>query len=158
MSDIRRMDEYYVKKFVEQGLTGFIGFTFSNLYLTAEGTTGPISNLYGEYALEYNFYQQGPYDAVLDETWAYMPPGIVDPNFNAKAALWMPLTDDENVLAAGPILLEATFEISWEDSSFSWADLGILGPSGSPININHWTWESIGRGEFIEMRWVAEVS
>jgi hypothetical protein len=178
LTDIRRIDRFYIEKFTEQGLTGFSDQITDNPYLTAafeQEQNNYINNyaddyfigdplLQGSYDLySYANYLQNPYVnnfdytlPVVDEIWNFMPPGIANPNFNNIAARLFPLPDDENILSGGPALLESLFSITWEESDFSWKDLGIMGPNGSPININHWSWESIGRGEFIDMRWTVE--
>ena len=156
ITDLRRIDQFYIDRFTEQGLVGFIGSTALDPFITAlTGSTGPISELYGTYLESYALFLEEPYTSLVDQTWAYMPPGISNPDFNYIASRLTPLPDDENIVAGGPVLLEAHFDITWEESDFTWLQLGILGPSGSPLNINHWTWQSIGRGEFIEMRWIA---
>ena len=163
LTDIRRFDQFYIKKFTEQGLTGFSNIVTSNPYITANNFTNPLSDEYDNDLYSYANYLQNPYVntfdyslPVVDEIWNFMPPGIANPNFNNISARLFPLPDDEGILAGGPALLESLFSITWEESDFSWKDLGIMGPNGSPININHWSWESIGRGEFIDMRWTVE--
>lgn len=162
ISDIRRLDQFYIQKFVEQGLTGFLGAGVDDPSLTAEGFTGPISELFGTSIIDYSYFVAGPCGAdgnlfpVRDNIWEFMPPGISNPNFNDIAKRLEPLPESDNVLAGAPLLLEAKFDISWEEGEFSWAQLGILGPTGSPLNINIWTWESIGQGEYIDMRWTVE--
>lgn len=163
LTDIRRLDKFYIEKFIEQGLTGFTDTITQNPYITADNFSNPLSVEYDNDLYSYANYLQNPYVTtfdytlpVIDESWNFMPPGIANPNFNNIAARLFPLPDDENILAGGPALLESLFSITWEESDFSWKDLGILGPSGSPININHWSWESLGRGEFIDMRWTVE--
>lgn len=163
LTDIRRLDKFYIEKFTEQGLTGFTDTIAPNPYITADNFPNPLTEEYNNDLYSYANYLQNPYVTtfdytlpVVDEIWNFMPPGVANPNFNNIAARLFPLPDDENILAGGPALLESLFSITWEESDFSWKDLGILGPSGSPININHWSWESIGRGEFIDMRWTVE--
>ena len=163
LTDIRRLDRFYIEKFIDQGLTGFTDTIASNPYITADNFTNPLSEEYNNDLYSYANYLQNPYVStfdytlpVVDEIWNFMPPGIANPNFNNISARLFPLPDDENILSGGPALLESLFSITWEESDFSWKDLGIMGPNGSPININHWSWESIGRGEFIDMRWTVE--
>lgn len=163
LTDIRRLDMFYVNKFIEQGLTGFSTGITPLPYIHDGGQDPIISELYPYNLYGYAYYLQNPYvtladynQPIVDEIWSTMPPGISNPNFNDIAARILPLADDENILSGGPALLEAFFNLSWEESDFTWRDLGIAGPSGSPININHWSWESIGRGEFIEMKWTVE--
>lgn len=157
VSDIRRIDDYYIRKFSEQGLTGFVGYTASDPAITAStGSSGPISDLYGTYLESYDYYREAGYGTIVDETQLYFPPGISNPDFNFSAAVLTPLPDEEKILAAGPALLETFFDISWQDSVFTWQQLSIMGPSGSPLNINYWSWESLGRGEAIEMKWIVQ--
>lgn len=162
LSDIRRIDQYYIDKFIDQGLTGFANNITPNPYITA-GDTSSISQIYPYNLYSYANYLENPYInspdlklPVIDDSWFSLPPGITNPYFNDISARMEPLPDEEGVLTGGPILLEAFFNISWEESDFTWLSVGIAGPDGSPININHWSWESIGRGEYIDMRWVIE--
>ena len=162
VTDLRRMDAYYVEKFAEQGLTGFLGPSASDPGLTALGYTGPLTSIDTTNVIAYEFFKDVIYDEdgnllpPVDESWQYMPPGVRNPDFNEIAARMLPLPDDQGIISGGPVLLEATFDISWDESYFTWAQLGILGPTGAPLNINIWTWDSIGRGEYIEMRWTVE--
>lgn len=162
ISDIRRMDQFYVQKFIEQGLTGFLGASATLPGVDAIGYTGPISSLYGTFLDSYNNYLENIYDEKgnllppIDPTWAYMPPGIDNPNFNEIAARLNPLPDEKGIVVGAPALLEALFNITWEESYFNWSQLGILGPTGAPLNINLWSWDSVGRGEYIDMRWTVQ--
>ena len=162
IADIRRMDQFYVQKFIEQGLTGFLGASATNPAIDAIGYTGPISSLYGTFLDSYDSYLENVYDSngnllpIIDPSWAYMPPAIDNPKFNELAARLNPLPDEENIIAGAPALLEALFNVTWEESYFNWSQLGILGPTGAPLNINLWTWESVGRGEYIDMRWTVQ--
>jgi hypothetical protein len=163
LTDIRRIDMFYIDKFVEQGLTGFSVYITEHPFIHDGGQDPVISTEYPYNLYSYAYYLQNPYVSdvdyslpVVDEIWNSMPPGISNLNFNDIASRILPLPDDENALAGGPALLEAFFNLSWEESDFTWKDLGIAGPNGSPININHWSWESLGRGEFIEMKWTVE--
>lgn len=164
ITDLRRIDQFYVEKFVEQGLTGFLGATAANPLITPLSYTGPMSELYDTYLESYSTYVDNIFDvngnliAPIDDAWNYMPPSIYNINFNELAARMHPLPDDDNIVSGGPTLLEARFDLTWEESQFNWSQLGILGPSGAPININLWTWDSIGRGEYIDMRWTIEKS
>lgn len=161
ITDLRRLDGFYINKFTEQGLSGFVGVTASDPYLDALGYTGAVSTLFGTYVGSYGdylaqiYYTDGTLRPPVDPAWLLMPPGISASDYNEIAARLFPLPDDQNIVAGGPVLLEAHLDISWEDSSFSWMDLSILGPTGSPMNINFWTWDTVGRGQYIDMRWVA---
>ena len=162
LTDLRRIDSYYIEKFVEQGLTGFLGPSASDPGLTSLGYTGPLSSLDTTNIISYEYFKDVIYDVdgnllpVADEKWQYMPPSIANPDFNELASRMRPLPDEHDVVMGAPVLLEATFDISWEESYFTWAQMGILGPTGAPLNINIWTWDSIGQGEYIEMRWTVE--
>jgi hypothetical protein len=161
ISDIRRMDNFYINKFIEQGLTGFVGATALDPSITA-GYTGPVSSLFSTYLDTYDNYIDDIYDEkgnllpAVDPSWQYMPPGILNPDYNLIAARMQPLPDDKGIVAGAPLLLESLFNLSWEESYFNWSQLSILGPSGSPLNINIWTWDSVGRGEYIDMRWTVQ--
>ena len=161
LSDIRRIDQYYIDKFIEQGLTGFANNITPSPYTA--NTSPVINQLYPYNLYSYANYSENPYTSspdltlpIIDDSWLSMPPGISNPFFNDISARMEPLPDDEGILTGGIILLEALFNLTWEESDFTWLSLGIIGPSGSPINVNHWSWESIGRGEYIDMRWVIE--
>lgn len=162
VSDLRRMDAFYIEKFVEQGLTGFLGASAFDPSVTAAGYTGPVSSLYSTFLDSYDNYLDNIYDSKgnllppVDSSWQYMPPSVYDLNFNQVAARLQPLPDDKNIIAGAPILLESIFDLSWQEAYFNWSQLAILGPSGSPLNINIWTWDSIGKGEYIDMRWTIE--
>ena len=162
IADMRRMDDFYIQKLSAQGLSGFYGPSASDPYLSAAGFTGAISQIFDTNVESYQYFLQQIYEPdgklrpVVDNTWEWMPPGISNPDFNVLASRLFPLPDDEGVLAGSPVLMEALFEITWEDSYFTYAQLGILGPTGAPKNINLWTWDTLGRGEYIEMRWTIE--
>jgi len=164
IADIRRMDQFYIEKFIAQGLTGFLGASATLPGVNAIGYTGSISSLYGTFLDSYNNYLKEIYDEdgnllpVVDSIWSYMPPGIDEPNFNEIAARMNPLPDEKGIVAAAPVLLESFFNITWEESYFNWSHLGILGPTAAPLNINLWTWDSIGRGDYIDMRWTVQKS
>lgn len=164
ISDIRRIDQFYVNKFIEQGLTGFLGKDSDNPLLSASGASGftVLSSIYPYSIVSYSSFLESPYDingnlvSPVDNTWDYMPPGISNIDFNNIARRLHPLPDDEGIIAGAPVLLEAKFDITWEEGSFNWEQMSILGPTGSPRNINIWTWESIGRGQNIDCRWTIE--
>lgn len=164
VSDIRRLDNFYIEKFIEQGLQGFAGATATNPAVTAIGYTGPVSSLYSTYLDTYDNYQDIIYDQngnllpPVDSSWQYMPPGIYNPDYNLIMSRNLPLADEKDITAGAPILLESFFDITWEESYFNWAQLSIAGPTGSPINVNIWTWESVGKGEYIDMRWTVQKS
>lgn len=162
VTDLRRMDDFYVNRLSQQGLVGFYGPSASDPYLTAAGFTGSISQIFTTNVESYQYFLQQIYDEngdlrpVVDNVWEYMPPGISNPDYNLLASRLFPLPDDDNVVAGSPVLLEALFAITWEESYFTYSQLGILGPTGAPKNINLWTWDTLGRGEYIEMRWTIE--
>lgn len=163
ISDIRRIDQFYVNKFTEQGLTGFLGEYSDNPLLSASTSGSTILNSIYPYSIvSYSSFLESPYDidgnlvSPVDNMWDYMPPGISNVNFNNIARRLHPLPDDEGIVVGAPILLEAKFDITWEECSFNWEHISILGPTGSPKNINIWTWESIGRGQNIDCRWTVE--
>lgn len=162
ITDLRKIDSFYKQKFIEQGLAGFLGTTAQQPYATAENYSFPISTLYGTYLDSYRNYIEQVYDEngnfmpIIDSSWEYMPPDIDEPLFNEIAARTNRLPDDKNIVVGAPVLLESFFNVNWEDSIFNWSQLSILGPTGSPLNINLWSWESVGRGEYIDMRWTIE--
>lgn len=162
VSDLRRMDDFYIEKFIEQGLTGFLGPSASDPSVTALGYTGPISSLYPTFLDSYDDFLDNIYDSngnllpPVDPNWQFMPPGIYNPNFNTIAARLQPLPDDKNIVSGAPVLLESVFDVTWKEAYFNWSQLAILGPTGSPLNINIWTWDSVGRGEYIDMRWTIQ--
>lgn len=161
VSDIRRIDEYYVEKFTKQGLLGFLGFTATDPSLLL-GSTVSISTLSDDDILSYDKYANiitdlnGNLIAPIDPMWDFMPPPIYNEDFNEIARRQMPLADSNEVVAGAPVLLETLFDLTWEDSEFAWSDLSILGPTGAPLNINLWTWDSIAQGEYIDIRWTVE--
>ena len=161
ITDLRRIDSFYVNKFIEQGLTGCIGASASNPLINSESSDS-IQTLYDTSLSTYGFYPETIYDVKgnllppVDSSWLFMPPGIIDPNFNDYASRLLPLPDDLHTIAGAPILLEAKFDTTWEEGFYTWGQLSILGPTGSPLNINMWTWDSIGRGEYIDMRYTVE--
>jgi len=162
ISDIRRMDKFYIDKFTEQGLKGFVGASASDPLINALNYTNPISSLYGTYLDSYANFIDKIYDEngnllpPVDPSWQYMPPSITDPDFNLLISRMQPLPDEKNITSGAPILLESFFNISWEESLFNWKQLSILTGSGNHINTNIWTWENIGRGEYIDMRWTVQ--
>ncbi len=157
ISDIRRIDDFYVSKFEAQGLKGFLGTTASTSDITVLGYTSSLTltDYLGSYD---NYNTETEVESLYNADYEYFPPGISYPSFNQIAARLTTLPDDESVVTAAPILLEATFEISWEESTFSWSELGILGPTGAPVNVNLWSWETLGQGEYIEMQWTVQKS
>lgn len=164
ISDLRRIDQFYVNKFTEQGLTGFLGASSDNIDLSGAGASGltVLNSIYPNSIISYSNFVESPYDihgnfiAPIDNTWDYMPPSINNLVFNDIARRLDPLPDTDGIPVGAPILLEAFFDMSWEEGSFNWSQMGILGPSGAPINVNIWTWESIGRGQYIDCRWTIE--
>jgi len=162
ISDLRRIDQYYVEKFTEQGLNGFLGASATDPSMIMSSTE-VILPVKGDSLISYDNYVQPIYDvdgneiAPIDTMWNFMPPGIYDSNFNEVARRLLPLADSDKAVAGAPILIESEFDLTWEDCDFTWAHLGILGPTGAPLNINLWTWNNIARGEYIDVRWTVEL-
>jgi hypothetical protein len=161
ITDLRRIDTFYVNKFIEQGLTGCMGAAASDPLIDSTYSNS-IQSLYDTSLGTYGFYPDTIYDVKgnllppVDSSWLFMPPSVLDPNFNEYASRMLPLPDDIHTIAGAPILLEAKFDTTWEEGFYTWGQLSILGPTGSPLNINMWTWDSIGRGEYIDMRYTVE--
>jgi hypothetical protein len=115
--DLRYIDYFYQKKFIEQGLTGFLGPTASNPGLTASST--PLNSIYTNWLGSFELYQQGDW-SYRDQFWDSMPPGISNPEFNVYASYKKQLPDDVNVVSGAPVLSEVNFTLTWEESTFSW--------------------------------------
>ena len=123
-----------------------------------------LSSISGDDLGSYNNYLESVYDSngnllppldPYDPIWQFMPPPVYDPTFNDVARRLTPLPDTPDSPIGAPILLQPSLDIKWEDANdFDWAQLGILDTNGAPLNINIWTWDSIGRGQFIDVRWV----
>lgn len=151
ISDVRRIDKFYVNKFIEQGFSGFIDSSVHDSTISA-GSTVSISSLYQTYLYNYDYFMQ-TYGELMDKSWLYFPPGIDDELFNFNQSLTLPIADDENVISGAPILLEAFFNIVWSECSFSWDQISIFDPSGAPLNTYSWAWNSLGRGQYVDLQW-----
>lgn len=155
MRDLRYIDDFYVRKFTEQGLTGFLGPSASNPGLTATNT--PLASIASNWIGSFELYAQGKWD-YRDQFWESMPPGISNPNFNVAASYTKQLPDDKDIPTGGPILSEVIFPLAWTECNFQWNEVGILGPTGTHLTINLWTWDSISRGEYTDMRITVELT
>jgi hypothetical protein len=148
--DLRRIDAFYRDRFFrEQGLTGYLGSTAS----TPSMTSGTLT--LRDYVGSYDDYLSE--DTISpDPLWVHFPPSIADPLFNLNTSYEKPLSDDLGIPIGAPVLLEANFELTWLEGDFTWEHASILDVSLDPVNINMWTWDTIGRGQFLDMRWVIE--
>jgi hypothetical protein len=155
--DLRYIDEFYKDRFSAQGLTGFLGVAATAPGLTAVNTA--LSAISGTWVGSFELYAQGKWD-YRDQFWESMPPGISNPNFNVEAAYTKQLPDDRDIPTGGPILSEVIFPLPWTECNFQWNEVGIIGPANTEdyLNINLWTWDSISRGEYTDMRITVELT
>ena len=171
IKDIRVIDEYYIDKFTDQGLTGFYN---SNMLL-------------------HNWEHKREYQ---DSIWENMPPGLVDINFNTNMSYTNPLADDTDIVIGAPILLEVIFKLEWKECFFAWNDLNTSnaddlveiidggdsltevdtivdggvsdtpyfantidgGESADMDNIDLWTWDTLSRCDYVDMRIIVDHS
>ena len=156
ITDLRRIDQFYIDVFTTQGLTGFLGATSNFSNMTGLSSTLPIGTYANDYLGSFDNFENETYTTFYDNAWDDVPPGVYNPNFNTIAGTLKPLPDHHDIPAGGPILLEAIFELTWDDGTFSWNDLSVLGVGGDPMNIDIWTWNTLGQGQYHEMRWTAQ--
>lgn len=150
ISDIRIIDSFYQTKFLKQGIIGFI-------------ETNPLGELYGNSTLTINDisvnslgnYIGGKlqaYDEVKNNNFSFFPPSINTINYNENLSFIRSLEDTENTIVGAPILIEAIFDLSWDDSKFTWNDLAKKELNGNEYNMNVWTWDKIAIGQNIEVQ------
>lgn len=164
ITDIRRMDDFYKDSiFAEQGLTGFLNEDPSDPFVTPATYSGTLSSLYdGTSLIGYDSFRRSIYDSdgnfndVVDIQWDYFPEGISDSTFNEKAARKSLIPDSEGILTGAPILLESFFDITYDEANFTFDNISVFDTSGNPLNTNRWTYDNIGMGEYIDMRWKVE--
>lgn len=126
--DIRVIDDYYIREFTKQGISGFYS---DDMLVHSWETTIPQR----------------------DPIWETMPPSLDDIDFNSKMAYTMPLPDDkENGAIGAPILLEVVFEISWDECKFHWDSMETEESSTEDTHGSMWTWDTISRGIYVDLR------
>ena len=155
ITDLRRIDDFYVEKFTKQGLSGFISLTASSNANITLNSSSTINSLDGSLS-NYNNYSNISYNEIVNPLYEYMPPSIYNKDFNYVASTILPLTDEPNIVAGAPILLEAFFNLSWTDLSCSWLELAILDKNKNEVSIQHWTWDNIGLKQNVDIKWVIE--